>query len=486
MRPTLESAIRRLRKEQEDGTPVDLDDRMISDHILLWMMPRIVSTMKELKLDISEADELDSYYLVDGLKDEEQYDIDLVRLAIDEQIRKGLIKLDLFRAERALTYGKDLKRKPRAVLHTADYWQYLLSPQITRKRYVTSVAKRGRAKRTKEQQRMLNDVRRAEQDLSEHRSPKDRDRGRISDYESRFLDMIVRKGKPDTQSLAPVCLDVERIKYWPRLLNKVRYRVVKAMHEYMQWEKKWKNDYLMARSGPGYEHWLGKNERHLLDSEVVGRIGKPPELIKPLEYILARATVVDIFGKKLVAPSREAVEDLKARTLKLDNFELEKVRRWDYKTGQLSEVMPFWDDHYNGKSNNRPGIFYGTFGPKGHQESERFRGMPTYIDLGIVDIYSFLSGEMGEYSHPRHQGSIDKDIRTITSTPGYGQALNRLHEELQVIGETLLQHSFTGEDEEYELTGREFQPLITYHGESGLLTINQARELGFGRMSVDD
>ncbi len=471
--PTLESAIRRLRKETEDGTSIDIDDRMISDHILLWMLPRICSTMEDIGLDTSEAAELNSYY---SSNLEEHYDnIDLIRLAIDEQIRKGLIALEDFRSEIALTYGRT-GRKPQAVLNTADYWQYLLSPQITKINYIDPIARMNPCNRTTEQERMLDDV----------RSAMDRDGGRISDYETRRLDMVVRKGKPDTQSLAPVCLDVERIKYWPRLLNKIRYRVVKAMHEYMQWDKKWKNDYLMAKSRLAYKSWLEKNEKHLLDSEVVGRIGKPPELIKPLEYILARAAVVDIFGKKLVAPSREAVEDLKARTLKLDNFELERVRRWDYETGKLSEVTPFWDDHYTGKLNDRPGIFYGTFGPKRNHLSKRFRGMPAYIDLGIVDIYSFLSGEMGEYSHPKHQGSIEQDIREIVSASGYGQALDRLHEELQVIGEALLQYSFCGEDETYEQTKRELQPLITLHGESGLLTINQAADLGFERMSVDD
>jgi hypothetical protein len=429
--------------------------------------------MEDIGLNTDEATELDNYYLTDLEK--HHNNIDLIRLAIDEQIGKGLISLDLFRTERALTYG-GTSRKPRAVLNTAKYWSYLLSPGITRKDYVDPISGMNRSNIIPEQQRMLDDV----------RSANDRDGGRISDYGTRTLDMVVRKGKPDTQSLAPVCLDVERIKYWPRLLNKIRYRVVKAMHEYMQWEKKWKNEYLMARSGPRYESWLDKNERHLLDSEVVGRLEKPPELIKPLEYILARATVVDIFGKKLVAPSREAVEKIKAKTLELDNFELEKVRRWDYRTGQLSDPVAFWDDHYSGKLNDRPGIFYGNFGPIRDYENERFSGMPSYIDLGIVDIYSFLSGEMGEHSHPKHQGSIEQDIKSIIGTPEYGQLLNRLHEDLHVIGETLLQYSFSGKEGTYEETKREHRPLITYHGGSGLLTFDQAAELGFGRITADD
>ena len=93
---------------------------------------------------------------------------------------------------------------------------------------------------------------------------------------------------------------------------------------------------------------------------------------------------------------------------------------------------------------------------------------------------------MGEHSHPKHQGSIEQDIKSIIGTPEYGQLLNRLHEDLHVIGETLLQYSFSGKEGTYEETKREHRPLITYHGGSGLLTFDQAAELGFGRITADD
>ena len=434
---TFKPTIERLHRD------VTLEERLISDHLLILMLPDILdgikSTMGGEIGDVAktEAAELQLY-------DDEGELAQLAHFDIQEQVNDGKTALDLFRVETPPFYAED--KTPILIPDSLTYWSTLL--ELTEQFY-THIS---RFKKPKHEQWLMKKA---------YEDSRDSDSGFKSVLERRNLDLTIRHGNLRFQRGRDfVYMDVERMKYWDRFLGKMTFRVVKAIKEYKAWNTKWEKEYLKNMGKRNYAGWLGANKKHLLDDETVGRIGKPPEDIDPLEYVLQRATVYDLVGRKMVVVPQKDVSNLKQNVLNLNSFKPETAQLWNYEKRRMGEPHQYFDNHYQLKHDGRfrPGVCYTLLVPNEDIAQTYFGESPEpenprlpVIDLGLVDLRSFIIGELGEHSHAKHEQRIRKSIQGWRNEC---RTLYTLHNTLFAVGYDFLhggdERSLIGEALEQE------------------------------------